>query len=164
MTGLEVVQQLMIEIGPQLDLAEVTEFTEEQSWVLVVDDDTLVSIGYDDRYGKLVFTSEVAVPPGESRFPMYERLLVFNNQWPSTGGLRFALDTPAGTALLLFDLPLVDIDLPKLADCVSSYLEQLEIWRLFIAEGVQTEEPTDAEAAQSNEPQPGGLPSGMIRA
>ena len=159
MTGFEVIQQLMTEIGPQLELAEVAEFTAEKSWVLVLDDTTIVSATFDESQAKLVFASEVAVPNGPGRHACYERLLVFNNQWASTGGLRFALDMPAGTAVLLFDLPLVSMDLQRLSSCVESFIRQVEVWRLMIAEAAENE-----GADETKTDAPGTFPTGMIRA
>lgn len=156
MTGLEVVQQLMAEIGPRMKFSEVTEFTEDESWVLVVDDETVIAVDYDPAGARIVFSAEVAEPPAQKRLATYEQLLMFNHQWPETGGLRFALDGPAGVAVLSYDLPLDGIDIQALEESLATFVQQITVWRGQITEGAGDDSP---------DPEPDSLPPpGIIRA
>ena len=155
MTGLEVVQQLMAEIGPRMELSEVSEFTEEESWVLVVDDQTVISADYDPDGARIFFSTEVAQPPAQNRARFYEQMLMFNHMWPETGGLRFALDGPAGAAVLSFDLPLDGLDIQGVEQSLSTLLEQLTIWRAHFS--------TVVEDSSGENPPDTNLPSGVIR-
>ena len=160
MTGLEVVQQLMTEIGPRLELAEVIEFTEDESWLLAADEQSVVAVDYDAENAKLVFSAEVAEPSGSDRLALYQSLLEFNAQWPSTGGLRFGLEGPTGMVQMAFDLPIAVIDIQKLEVVVKNFLEQLDLWRSMVLEGLDGEPGEDQPTEQAGDP----LQQGMIRA
>ena len=159
MTPIEVVQNLMQEIGPHLQLAEVTEFTEAAHWILIVNDDTVVYASYDSEVDQLVLSADVATPPTEHLFNLYERLLQFNDQWHETGGLRFSIDAPEGMVCQILSLPMSATDLHKLAIVFTNFIEQLRLWRDMILEGPPKEAD---ETAESNDA--ASMPvSGMVR-
>lgn len=160
MTGLEVVQQLMAEIGPRLGLSEVTEFTEDESWVLIVDDDTIVTADFDPDGSRLVFSCEVAQPPAQNRLAVYEQLLTFNHNWLDTGGLRFSLDGEAGVVVQSFDLPLDEIDIDRVEAALAMFLEQHVVWRARLLDGAGA----TATSSAPDAPASGPIPGGMIRA
>lgn len=161
MTGFEVAQELMTEIGPAMELSEVTEFTEDESWVLVVDDETVIAVDHDGDLGKLTLSVEVATPPAEHRLAVYEQLLAFNYQWPETGGQRFATESPDGGAVvLLVDLPLAGLDLTKLQATVGGFLSQVPLWRNLITQVLGS-----GASIEADTPLPVGMPGeGIIRA
>ena len=59
MSSFEQVHQLMNEIGPLLHLDAVSEFEEEQSWVLFVDEDLAITVDSDFESGKLILSAEL---------------------------------------------------------------------------------------------------------
>lgn len=159
MTDFEIAQQLMAEIGPRLELSEVTEFSEDECWVLIVNDETVIAVDYDESAGRLVLSAEVVVPAAESRFQVYEQLLQFNHQWPETGGLRFSLDGPAGTVVQAFDLSLTNLNIQTLESVLANFVEQLAVWRELIQRGATA--PMTETTGVPPEPT---LTPGMIRA
>jgi hypothetical protein len=134
--GKEHVQSLMRAVGPQLDLLEVTEFDEQNVWTLVVDEATVLFADYDDAQARLVLSADVARPPGTERQSLYELLLRYNNLWPETGGVRMALDEADGNVGQLFDLPVADLDLPRLQAVISGFVATLLGWREIVGRPV----------------------------
>ena len=104
MAGKEHIQALMREIGPQMALAQVTEFEVEGTWTLMPDEDTVLFADYDEAGGRLVLSAEAGRPVDSGRLGLYDLLLRYNNSWAETGGVRMALDGE-GTVVQLFDLP-----------------------------------------------------------
>ena len=63
MTGKAQVQALVAEIGPLLELGEVTAFDAEDLWTLVVDAETVLFLDYEQGQERLWLSGEVATPP-----------------------------------------------------------------------------------------------------
>jgi hypothetical protein len=64
--GLEALQQVMAEAGPVLELAEVMAFPDQSLFTLVFDDGEVVEIEYDEAYGRVLVSHEVADVPADS--------------------------------------------------------------------------------------------------
>ena len=151
----EQVHDLMAKIGPQLELDAVSQFDDEQSWVLFVDDDLAITVDSDFDAGKLILSSDLVSPPEETRLATYELLLQYNCQWPETGGLRMGLDEPGGTIVQMFDLPLAGLDLERLVTVVQNFIDQTELWRKILTDGVQGEVAVVGEDAADSDAAPG---------
>lgn len=151
------VQALMREIGPGLELQEVTEFEERGTWTLVVDDGTVLFADYDDGREGIVLSAEVALPPEAGRPALHEFMLRYNNAWRETGGVRLALDGE-GAVVQLFDVPAAGLDLSRLQGVVAGFVGTLRAWREIVARGGARGQ-EDAEAAPVNPM----LLAGMIR-
>ena len=67
MTGPSHVRTLMREIGPLLELDQVTEFDGEREWALVVDADMVVHADYVEADDRLMLSIELGQPPETSR-------------------------------------------------------------------------------------------------
>jgi hypothetical protein len=129
----EHVHSLMADLGPLLELLEVTEFAKENVWTLVVDEQTTVFADYDDGFGRVTLSADVAeVPPG-GRERLYELLLTYNNQWSETGGVRMGLDAPGGSVVQMVDLPADGLDLPQLQAVVGNFVDKIRAWREIVA-------------------------------
>ena len=131
MAGKEHIRALMREIGPQMALAQVTEFEVEGTWTLIPDEDTVLFADYDEAGGRLVLSAEAGRPVDSGRLGLYDLLLRYNNSWAETGGVRMALDG-AGTVVQLFDLPSADLDLPRLQAVVTGFIDTLRAWREIV--------------------------------
>lgn len=133
MSGKQHLQALMREIGPRLDLAEVTEFEEQGTWTLVVDDETVLFADYDGNGREvLVLSAEAGRPPEVGRLALHELMLRYNDGWRETGGVRLALDGD-GVVVQLFDLPLPGLDLGRLEGVVTGFVGMLRGWREIVA-------------------------------
>ena len=105
MTGKAQVQALVAEIGPLLELGEVTAFDAEDLWTLVVDAETVLFLDYEQGQERLWLSGEVATPPPSERARLHETLLTYNHRWRDTGGLRMSLDGEGGAVVLSYDMP-----------------------------------------------------------
>jgi hypothetical protein len=128
-------QTLMTEIGPALQLAEVTAFETANLWTLVLDEHRVLFVDYDPDDGRVWISAEVGTPPPGGRAQLYERLLQYNGQWQQTGGVRLALDGPDGDVVLAYDLPLEGLDLARLRLVIQGLVDKLDAWREIVAAG-----------------------------
>src|SRR5437764_15317882 len=53
----EQIQQLLIEVGEQLDLDQITESTEQHSWYLITKEGVLVDVDFDESIGRLYLST-----------------------------------------------------------------------------------------------------------
>ena len=115
-------QDLMRQVGPTLDLARVTAYEGNQAWRLVFDDEhgSVIDAEWDSHAGRVVFTAEVATVPETARASAFELLLTYNYLWSAHGGVRAAVTGPAGDVVLLFDLALEGLDLPRLCEVLGN--------------------------------------------
>jgi hypothetical protein len=153
MTAKQHVGALMRDVGPQLDLLEVTEFDDQDVWTLVVDETTVVFADYNDAQSRFVLSADVAQPQWNDRQALYELLLRYNNCWPQNGGVRMALDEADGNVVQLVDLPVADLDLPRLQAAILGFVATLSAWREILSR----------PGASGAEPPFNPLLGGMIR-
>jgi hypothetical protein len=146
MADKEQLQALMVEIGPALQLAEVTAFAASDLWTLVIDEHRVLFVDYDLEDGRVWLSAEVGTPPPGDRAKLYERLLQYNGQWQRTGGVRLALDGPEGGIVLAYDLSLEGLDLARLRAVILGLVDKLDAWREIVAAGNASGEPPPLEA------------------
>ena len=132
MTSKEHLQHLMREIGPQLSLAAVTEYDEENLWVLTFDEATVIEADFDATFGKLVLASTIAPAMEGTEAQLYPLLLQFNYAWEQTGGARMALDGPGGSAVMVIDVPIGELDFQKLQTVLINLAAQVCHWRAVL--------------------------------
>jgi hypothetical protein len=149
------VHELMTEIGPALELAEVREFEQDNLWTLVDRDGTVLFVDYEPDDQRLWISADVCVPSG-NRSKLYDLMLQYNARWQQTGGVRLALDGPEGGVVQAYDLPVSGLDLQRLQNVIRNFRDTLEEWRKIVARGVATPEPRDGELSPL-------VRSGMIR-
>jgi len=162
MANMEQMHDLMIEIGPLMELAEVVEFDNGAAWSLAIDDDVAVLAEYDPEQGRLHLTGEVGAPPAERRTATYETLLLFNGHWQETGGVRMALDEPGGLVLQVVDITADGLNAAALQMIVGNFVEKLLVWRTVIDAGVGSGE-ADAAGAEAAIEREGKVGKGAIR-
>lgn len=138
MTGPSRVQALMREIGPLLELEQVSVFDGGREWALVVDAATVVHADYVEADDRLMLSIELGRPPEASRHRIYELLLLYNHGWAETGGVRMALESQGGTVVQLFETGAADLDLVGLRNVVAGFVELARHWRDGITRGVET--------------------------
>jgi hypothetical protein len=139
MTGPSRVRALMRDLGPLLELEQVSVFDGEREWALMVDEETIVHADYVEADDRLMLSIELGQPPEASRHRIYELLLLYNHGWPETGGVRMALESPGGTIVQLFETGAGDLDLIGLRNVVVGFVELARHWRGGIMRGIETE-------------------------
>ena len=134
MSFLQVVGQLMQEIGPLIDRVMAIEWDEDSRWAIALSEETVLIVDYETEPERLVIWSEVTSIRDEGKVETLEGLLRFNALWQETGGTRMALNDQNGV-LLIYDLPLHDLHVSALAAAVENLADSCEMWRnLLLAE------------------------------
>ena len=135
--------RVMSEIGPMLELAAVVESDEGDGWLLAIDEEDAVLVELDDAQDRIFLSADAGVPPEEARLRLYEMLLVYNRQWPASGGVRMALEEPGGEVVQMLELPAAGLDATRLGQILVSYLEILAGWRAVVSGRPRPEEEAD---------------------
>jgi len=125
------VHALMTEIGPVLELDEVTESIDEEGegpvWVLRRDD-TIVEVDFEPDTGRLTLQTDIGAVPAERRMAIFEAMLKFNDLWHATGGYRLSLRSEDEIVSLIVDVPTNELDITRLAAVVSDCGAKAQIW------------------------------------
>ncbi len=128
----ETVEQLMLEIGPLLDLEETAAWQDRQAWQLRFDAHTWLDVEFEPELNRLVISGDIAVVPEFSRTAIYEILLRYNAAWTETGGSRMALDGDDACVVILFDLPVSDVHAGLLAQVLARMADIQRAWRQIL--------------------------------
>lgn len=136
MTPLEQIQQLMAELGPAAaEVATVAQEPDGQSWVIELEDETIVNVEYEHQLQRLMFTVGLPKPPADRRSETYEALLTFNLLWQQATPLRMAMDQPDGEILQVAEIGTAGLDVAGVRQALSAVVEMARLWRTAIAEG-----------------------------
>ena len=136
------ISQMLSELGPTLDVLEITAFEEQESWAIALDDaaDTTLALDYDAATAKLYISADLGAPPSDHLLATYDFLLQYNAFWAETGGVRMALDGPAGNVLQLFDMSLHDLQAHQLGNVLQNFAAQIQVMRAMLAKGIGTDD------------------------
>lgn len=134
---------LIKQIGPQMDLDEVTAYAEENFWLLQGGDEVLMEITWVEERQVVVFSGLLGSVPEANMAKAHALLLHYNYAWESTGGARMAIDPNDGEVILLLDHPVADLDLPTLQAVIGGLLETVPLWRAVL------QNPMDGESADA---------------
>ena len=129
----EHLHHMMSQIGQQLDLGEVTEFEDENLWILAFAEDFLVEATYVEDDGRLVLAASIGIPAEGREAEIYKLLLQYNYLWEETGGARTALDASEGEAYLMLDVPVANLELPEFQACLENFKEIVPCWRAILS-------------------------------
>jgi hypothetical protein len=129
----ERVRTLMTDIGPAMDLADVSEAAEGGPWALGDQDGTVIYIENVPEEDRLWLSADVGAPRVEDRTRLYELILLYNAQWRQTGGVRIVLDSPEGRIVQAFDVVASGLDVPRLRTILVNFRRTLDGWRKIVA-------------------------------
>lgn len=149
------VRQVMSEVGPLLELAEVSEAEGGTAWALRIDENSVVFAELDEANDRLVLTVDVGMPTEANRGELLETLLAYSGQWMRTGGIRMVLDEPGGRVVQMFDLAAVDLEVTRFAGVLVNFVDIAAGWRKVVSD----ERPISA----AGERESGSLPSPDMR-
>lgn len=133
MAGGEQLRALLTELGPVLDLAEIYQKADANTWTLAAQDGTILFLELVPEDDRLWLSAEAGAPRDEDRARLYSLMLQYNAQWQTTGGARLALDAPDGAVVLACDVPASGLDLPRLCAAVGNFRDMLDGWRAIVA-------------------------------
>lgn len=149
----DVVEDLLTEIGPDLDVQGVLSL-EEGLWVVVYDEKTIVVVRHDPDRKCLNFTIDLGnVPPG-NELTAYRHLLAYSSLTERTGGIRIVLDSPQGGLVQMLDLFTEDLDHPTLETVIGNFVSTARAWRTVIARGLSIDDTDETPAAHIEELEP----------
>lgn len=129
MSSQQAIHDLIAQIGPILDLAQVTAFPEDACWRAVFDAATWIDVEYEAAGDRLVLTATVGPVEESARQRSYEALLRYNYIWTEHGGVRGALDGTPGNVVLMIEMPAAGVDLPRLCQVLQNFKVVVEGWR-----------------------------------
>ncbi|SDG76746.1 type III secretion system chaperone [Propionivibrio dicarboxylicus] len=132
MSSQQTLRDLMTEIGPLLDLAQITEFSEDASWHLVFDTDIHMDIEYDPKGERLMITGDLSELPQE-RENTCVALLRYNYLWTEHGGVRAALDGVPGRLVLMLEMPVARLEISRLCAALRNLRTVIETWRAILS-------------------------------
>lgn len=154
MANIQQIKQLMVEIGPALELLEVREFEDPDIWTLIVNEEVLVFAEFDESRDVVVLSVDLAELPEASRAERHALLLTYNNQWRETGGVRMALDEPEGTVQQIFDISANGLNVQNFGTALTNFAEIAQTWRAIL---------TGEGGGPANDSPDGPPMEGMIR-
>jgi hypothetical protein len=125
-------ESLMAEIGPLMELAEISWFEAQELWTLGVDEQTVLFADWVEERQSVCLSAEVGKPAAGDAAALHVLLLRYNAQWRETGGVRMALDGADGV-IMSVELPAGTLDLPQLQGTLTAFLDMLRAWRELIA-------------------------------
>lgn len=152
----EVVAELLTEIGPDLNARGVLQLAEDH-WAIIYDEETIVGIRYYPDRHCLTLNIELGSPPTETQLDTYRYLLAYSGLTEQTGGVRIALDLPDSGLLQLYDLFTEDLDRVTLEAVLNNFIATAQSWRKVLRKGLvneavdQLNEPTDKDFHEFSE-------------
>jgi hypothetical protein len=129
----ERVRTLMTDIGPAMDLADVSEAADGGPWALGDQDGTVIYVENIPEEDRLWLSADVGAPRAEERTRLYELILLYNAQWRQKGGVRIVLDAPEGRIVQAFDVVASGLDVPRLRTLLVNFRRTLDGWRKIVA-------------------------------
>jgi hypothetical protein len=128
-----VANQLLAAFGKMLTVEGLQFGEEDNSCVLLFDDDLTLSIEYDDPAERLVFSIYLDSLSYEPAEPLLRELLAANLYWIGGGGATLCLEGSTGAILLLYASRIAELDDARFERIVENLLDTAERWRERIA-------------------------------
>ena len=133
MVALERLQQLLSQVGPTMETIERIDRVKEGLWVLGLHPDIVIEVSCQVETAKAVFSVIIGQVHGEQREKTYETMLLYNQRWSETDGVRLALDAPAGRIVLLVDVAVSILDTTILRNVIENVTMKTIHWRATLA-------------------------------
>lgn len=128
MSSQHAIHDLMVQIGPVLDLSQVTEFPEDASWHIAFNADIGMDIEYDPDCERVMITGDLGAEP-QNREKVYAALLHYNYLWTVHGGVRAALDGLPGRLVLMLEMPISHLEMSHLCAVLQNFRTVIEGWQ-----------------------------------
>jgi hypothetical protein len=113
---------LIAETGEALGASDIYPL-EGDGWLLLFDDESVVSAERDAERGVLVLATDLGHPPEGQELAAYRLLLQATAAWREMGGLRMGLDPLDDAVLQFLDLPLADLQHEALRDAFTHFID-----------------------------------------
>jgi len=133
-TNIEQIQQLIEEIGPELNVQGVLQIAEDH-WALVYDEQTIVEITHAAERKCLTLRVELGDADPENQLDTYRSMLAYSARSEETGGIRIALDSPYGSLVQILDLFTEELEGFTLITVLANFVETARTWQALLAAG-----------------------------
>ncbi|NJN47765.1 MAG: type III secretion system chaperone [Candidatus Competibacteraceae bacterium] len=149
----ENIHQLVKDFGREIGLADMA--MDENDFVcLFTNDGVVLNLDYHEDEDVLVMYTTVGEIPDDKRLQLYQELLQANFFWESTAGATMCVDHTAERVMLMANITVSDLDLPKLMAVLDHFTGLAWAWSDRIRELVGQE--------ANIEPPKGDAPPGMF--
>lgn len=143
MNDREKTERLVAALGSRIGLDTLALDPETNSTVLVFDGNVIVTLEYDTRAARLVFSSYLGELPVVGAEPALRELMAANLYWHRTRGATLCLEEGTGGIILAYAHPIGDLDADRIEAVLENVVNEAERWsaRLaaIIAAGVPSE-------------------------
>ena len=140
-TIIEKIQQLIQELGPNMQDIDAIVQTEEPSWAIQFSDETIVIIEAAEEPARMVFSAELGNASENNQRAIYEALLCYNLMWRDTGGVKIGLAGPQGALIISTELCLEGLMLNDLQISLTNFLKITRSWQGFVQQTLPTSAP-----------------------
>ncbi len=143
----ENIHQLIKELGQEMGLPDME--MDENDFVCIFTEDGVVSnLDYHEDEDVLVMYATVGEIPDDKRLQLYQELLQANFFWESTAGAMMCLDHTAEQVMIMANITVGDLDLPKLMTVLDHFIRLAWAWsdriRELIGQEAQAKPPQDS--------------------
>ncbi|MEZ5581677.1 MAG: type III secretion system chaperone [Candidatus Competibacteraceae bacterium] len=138
--------QLIKDLGREIGLPEMA--MDENDFVcLFTNDGVVLNLDYHEDEDVLVMYATVGEIPDDQRLQLYQELLQANFFWQSTAGATMCIDHTAERVMLMTNITVGDLDLPKLMAVLDHFTGLAWVWsdriRELTGQESKTESPKD---------------------
>ena len=117
-------QETLVAMG----LPPAAAYEGEDAWRIAMATGHALDVEYDDEAARLMITGDIGEIAAASRLTMYETLLQYNFIWSQTGGVRIALDGSTHRAVVMFEVALPNLAVPRLSMVLANLARVQEAW------------------------------------
>jgi len=130
----EVLDSWFATYGNTHSTVELVARVSDDTWAVVLDDDTQLTATIDEPTGRMGLISGLGKPAEIGRERVLEGLLMYSLMWRETGGVRAAIDGD-GEAQLIAELMLHDLTESGLHWAIENFTAKTQVLTEFVATG-----------------------------
>ncbi|MEO1775967.1 MAG: type III secretion system chaperone [Pseudomonadota bacterium] len=150
------VATLLVALGRKFDLTAVSQYDEDQSWLIEVGEDLEIIVTYREDEAALRLEGMVGPLGDNDREATFGFLLQYNRFWRETGGTYLSLTPDTGEVILMRDMTLMNLDGARLDDTVGQFIHVIASLRGMLrigtmSTGATVNTATTAQPAQGDE-------------
>lgn len=151
----ENMHHLIKELGQELGLPDM-EMDDKDFVCIFAEDGVVLNLDYyEDEDVLVLYTTVGEINNENNRLRIYEEMLRGNFVWESTAGATLCIDPSAKLALMMTNVTVGDLDLPKLMNVLNHFTRLAWVWSDRIRDLTEQE-------GQAEPPRDSAAPSGIF--
>ncbi len=123
----ENMHHLIDELGQKLGLPDM-QMDDNDFVCIFTDDGVVLNLDYHEDENILVIYTTVGEIADDKRLQLYEEMLRGNFVWQSTAGATMCIDPSAKLAMMMANVTVGDLDLPKLLNVLNHFTRLAWVW------------------------------------